>query len=217
MKHKKTKNPILNGHISKIRTNLKSKFIFLKVNSVSLKQRYFKDSSPLKTAGAAVSSLQAQKFKNQPGKTLNLLFFVYFCGKRAETFNKLQFSSFGQKLWKNDIKKKKKKNTQKLPIFNGHISKTSSNLESKLRILKSLLNFLQNSISYAPYWCGYTKKISNLCNNGRLWQQLPGLKGLTMRQKKFRICRLLSISFWNELKLSTNFNFSPLVKINPFN
>ena len=114
-------------------------------------------------------------------------------------------------------KKKKKKNPQKLPIFNGHISKNSSNLESKLRILKSLLNFLQNSIFSAPYWCGYTKKISNFCNNGRLWQQFAWLTGLTMRQKKFRICRLLSISFWNELKLSTNFNFSPLVKINPFN
>ena len=129
------------------------------------------------------SKKRVQRVNDEPGKILNLLFFAYLFGKWAETFNKLQFFTFGQKqclyfthstlqyFEKLTLKKKQKKN------LNGYISKTRTNLDSKPIFSESSFNFLQNSIIFCKiYPRGYST--TTPYNPQRRWQRLASLKEL---------------------------------------
>ena len=80
--------------------------IFWKFIQFSSKQRYSPRTLLIWLHGRGLHPLQppvplpaarkAQRVNNEPGKILNLLFFVYFFWKWAETFNKLQFSTSGK-------------------------------------------------------------------------------------------------------------------------
>ena len=103
----------------------------------------------------------AQRVNDEPVKILNLLFFIYFFWKWANTIKKLQFFPFGTKkcfylihsaleyFEKLALKKKKK------TILNNCISRARLNSESKLTFSGSSFNFLQNRIVFLqalPVW-----------------------------------------------------------------
>ena len=98
----------------------------------------------------------AQRVNDEPVKVLNLLFFVYLLRNLAETFEKLQFLTFGPKqcfylthsateYFEKLAFTKKKKNA----TLNGCISKARASSESKLKFLEISFNFLQNSVVFA--------------------------------------------------------------------
>ena len=94
---KKKKNATLNSLISKARANSESKltfsessFNFLK-NIIAFCMLYPPGYSPVLLPPAR----WAQRVNDQGVKDLNLLFFIYFCWKWGEIFEKLHFLTFG--------------------------------------------------------------------------------------------------------------------------
>ena len=94
-------------------------------------------------------------------------------------------------------------------LFSGHISKCRTNSESKRKFSESLFIFLQSSVTfYALYRRGYATQPPTT--------DASGSQGSKVNDEPGQILNFLflSISFGNELKLSTNCNFSPLSKSN---
>ena len=72
-----------------------------------------------------------------------------------------------------------KKKTKRLSL-NGHISKTRTNSESKLRFSSGSFNVLENCVVFcALYPCKYTTGSSIFYKHRRRYQRQAGFKGLS--------------------------------------
>ena len=88
-------------------------------------------------------------------------------------------------------------------ILNGHISKTSTNSELKLKFSEGSFSVV---IFCALYARGYTEWCSVSYNSRRRCQWFTGLKGSITSQEKFWICFLQFVSFGTELNLARCIN-----------
>ena len=105
---KKTRNAILNGSISKARTNSESKLTFSGSSFSFLWNRvvflhglltwvHCRGVHARHPRVLLPTSWRAERVNDKPVKVLNLLFFISFLWKWAESFEKLHFFAFGPK------------------------------------------------------------------------------------------------------------------------